>query len=245
MRRLYLLHFFGNAALAVLIYEWLGIPDAKALDLAATFVLGLSILFFALWLQSGSLVWFRDQQPAELKPSFQSALRKLPAFAVAVLLTLILYWLINWLETITYSPATHFASWLTLKLRVPVPPARMYEGVQAGIWAVRWLIAPAYVLPFLSAAAAHGWLAFRGTGHRDSPRYYWLKCVALTLVIVYIPALLIHWTPELKTIPMETASLAIRFLAAYLIFEAAWVALMFLSSGGRPRVTQPSTAGLP
>lgn len=245
MKRLGLLHFAGNAALIALIYGWLGIGDAAAWQLFATVVLGLLILIAGLWLHAGSFVWFREQQPSALAPVFRSALSRLPAFAAVGVLALLAYWLLFWLDARAYPPAASLASWLTFHLRRPAPPVRMYEAFHAILWTVRWLVLPAFLLPLASAASVHSWMGFRGVGWPAWPRFYWLKCIGLTLAAFYLPAKLIHWVPAFPGIGMQTASLTVRFLAAYLLFLAGWLALLFLSSGGRPRVTQPSTTALP
>ena len=56
--RLWVLHFFGNAALLFGIYAWLRIGDANAAQLVGTLIYGLSIAFLALWLYDGTLQYF-------------------------------------------------------------------------------------------------------------------------------------------------------------------------------------------
>lgn len=245
MKRLWLLHFTGNAASIASIYWWLGIGDAKAWQLFATVIFGTAILFFGLWLHCGTFVWFRDQQPPSLMPAFRSSLRKLPAFASIGLIALLVYLSIHWLDSRAYPPSVSIASWLTFHIRKPVPPLRIYQGFHAGLWAIRWLILPAYLLPLASAVSVHGWRAFRGVGTQTLPQFYWLKCVTLTLGAFYLPALLIHWIPEVHGITLQTSSFVARFLLAYLLFITAWLLLLFFSSGGRPRAAQPITADLP
>jgi len=245
MKRLWLLHFAGNAVLIGLIYWWLGIGDARGLQILTTIVLGLAILFAVLWLQAGSFAWFREQQPPALGPSFRIVLPKLPAFGAAALLSLLVYLGIEWLDSRAYPPAVSIASWLTFHIRKPIPPLRIYQGFHAGLWAIRWLILPSYLLPLASAVAAHSWLGFRLAGTQTLPRFYWPRCVALTLAAFYLPGLLIHWVPDAHGIALQTTSFALRFLTAYCLFVTAWLLLLFFSSGGRPRVSQPVTAALP
>jgi hypothetical protein len=248
MKRLVLLHVLGNAALIGIVYWWLGLGDANAGQLLLTVVMGLAAILAGLWLHAGSFAWFRDNQPSKLAPAFRSTLRKLPAFAVAALGVLLVYLLIQWIESLLYPAATTFASWLTFHLRKPVRPLWMIRGLQGIFWALRWLILPAFVLPLLSAIAGHGWRGFRylkNSRMQTLPRYFWLKCAVLTLTAFYVPDLIIHWVPRVKGISMETFSFATRFLAAYFLLVASWLLLVFISSGGRPRVIQPTTTSLP
>lgn len=248
MKRLVLLHVLGNAALLGIVYWWLGLGDANAGQLLLTFVTALAAIVAELWLHAGSFAWFRDSQPRKLAPAFRSTLRKLPAFAAAALGVLIIYLLIQWIESLLYPTASTFASWLTFHLRKPVRPLWMIRGLQGIFWAVRWLVLPAFVLPLLSAIAGHGWRGFqylKNSRMQTLPRHFWLKCAALTLTAFYIPDLIVHWIPRVQSFSMETFSFVVRFLAAYLLSIASWLFLLFISSGGRPRAIQPTTTALP
>ncbi|MDX2152031.1 MAG: hypothetical protein SFV54_14935 [Bryobacteraceae bacterium] len=56
---LWLVQAVGNAALAGLVWVWLGLGDAQIWQLALTAVLGLFVVCAALWLHGGTLASFR------------------------------------------------------------------------------------------------------------------------------------------------------------------------------------------
>ena len=245
-RKLWLLHLVANAALISLAYRWLGIGDSNGWQLFATVALGLAILFSAFWLHAGSFVWFRDHQPPVLKYSFVFTLRHVPAFAAVAVLALLAYSVAGWLEAHAYPPSATFASWLTLHLRRPVTPSSLHALVRAVFWILRWLILPPLLLPLAAEVAAHDWRGFwhlrRLPGHL---RYYWLRSAALVLIAFWVPGRFIQWVPAINGIGLEISSFLARLLAAYLLCVSAWLALVFVSAGGRPRSTQPSTSALP
>jgi hypothetical protein len=57
------------------------------------------------------------------------------------------------------------------------------------------------------------------------PRY-WLTLLAGSILGVSIPSMLMGWTPDLPGVPAETASLVVRFLAAYALAVTAWLFLI-------------------
>ena len=127
---------------------------------------------------------------------------------------------------------------LTLTLRKPVSPARVLDCYHALIWILRWIVVPALALP----VAAH----LVSKTPRPFRRWpYWLAASALLLLAVWVPLKLLDWIPKVSGFSAEATSFVLRSGAGYLLFVAALLALEFLTSAGKPRESQPSTAVSP
>jgi hypothetical protein len=214
-RRLWGVHLLGNLALAALFWVWLGIPDARSWQLGLTAILGLAIVFGALWLHGATFRYFADSSAA-LPVAFRTSLRRLPLFALwAAVLVLCIFLVQRW------QPAA---------------------GIPVAVrWFVAWILVPAVLLPL--GAAAMGRLREALAAYRN-PRY-WLWTVILMVAGIYVPYRLILWAPALKAFAAEATSFAVRWLIAYLAAVTAWLMLAYVSSGGNPRLTQSKTAALP
>src|SRR6185437_6006389 len=137
-------------------------------------------------------------------------------------------------------------SYTTMKLRKPVPPSSVERGFHALIWILRWIVVPVVLLPLAAGAAVEGWAGIRRRSLVPGRRIvYWIEVCALLLCAIWIPLKLIHWIPQVNSFNGQFASLAIRMGLGYLLFVAALLSLEFLTSSGRPRASQVSTASAP
>jgi len=85
-----------------------------------------------------------------------------------------------------------------------------------------------------------------GSGRRHARNWwYWIATPILLLCALWLPLKLMGWTPHAATFSMQMFSFVVRLLIAYLLFVGAWLALVFLTSGGSPRATQSSTVASP
>jgi hypothetical protein len=57
---------------------------------------------------------------------------------------------------------------------------------------------------------------------------YWVSYLAVFALGIYVPVQLVHWVPEVESLGAQVASLAARFLAAYLMMVTAWLVLASL-----------------
>ena len=113
---------------------------------------------------------------------------------------------------------------------------RIFNAVR---WFVQWVLAPILLLPV--AACGFGRDSLRQS---RKPRF-WLEYIVVLVAGFYLPGKLIHWVPRLQATAAEVISFVVRFGIAYCLAVAGWLALAFFSSGGKPAVTQTSTAPLP
>lgn len=234
MRTLIAVHVAGNALLLWLGYYWLGLGETRAATLAWSALIALLLLALECGLQGAAFAWFSERR--------RLAWRCLPSLIFSAIVLLAVYAALNRWSGYSPEPAFKIASWLTLTLRKPVQPSSVLNVFNIILWLMRWMVVPALALPILASIAA---------GNRRpviGPRaswWYWIATPLLLMAAFWLPLKLMGWTPYTGRFAIEMLSFVSRLLAAYLLFVAAWLALAFLTSGGRPRATQSSTVVSP
>lgn len=235
IRRVAVVYLAANALLLGLGYCWLGLAESRAATLAWSVSVALLFAGLLSWTYGVAFACQEDNP-------WRTALRHLPAMFAAGMLVLLLYVALLWLDARSVTPASQFASWLTLKLRKPVRPqtvARIFDTV---MWTLAWVVVPVLVAPLLSRVAKGGWRGFR---FALPGRLQWIVTPVLLLFGLWAPLKLIAWVPHVGGFTAEAVSFAIRAAVAYLLFAGSLLLLAFLTSGGSPAVTQPSTAPSP
>jgi hypothetical protein len=234
MRRIASLHFLANALILWLGYYWLGIGESRTSTLVwSAFVL---IVFAA----SVCCAY-----GAALVGSWRTAIRNLLPLVLAAITVVLIYWLLEQWSVYSARPAFRIASWLTLTLRTPVPPAAIARIFNVVLWVVQWMALPVFLLPVASAIATFGWQGFRKTSLRTPGWLYWIEVPLLLLCLIRLPLWLFYWVPEVNGFGMQAASFIVRIAAAYLLFGVSWLVLAFVTSRGKPRPAQSSTADSP
>lgn len=236
MRSLVATHLAGNALLLGLGYYWLGVGEGRAATLLWGALVALMMLALACWLHGATCVFFAMDRRA-LIPAFRTAGRRLGPLVAAVIGVLVIYLLLAQCAESSAKPAFSIASWLTLTFRKPVKPASVQSVFDVLFWMVRWMVVPVLALPLLSRIV---------TGlRRPRKLLYWVEVPVLLVCGLWLPLWLTAWSPQLGSFGLQLLSLVLRLVIAYLLFVAAWLALEFITSGGRPRATQPSTVASP
>jgi hypothetical protein len=228
--KLWLLNIVANAAVLMIWYFWLTIPDARGWQVAATAVIGVVTIFLVLWLRAGTLAWFRISkfrtQPA-IYPAYRHSLRYVPALGFWVLVFVILAWLLWSLHS--YAPQA--AVWLRQKMNHGPSPRNLMNDLN---WLL--LLIVCYILPLLWAPIATT-VAASGVHPRHlalsrrvwTRPLYWLWFGCLIFLGVYIPYRLVWWIPSSQTIRQQAASMGARFLLAYLIAISAFIAAVWMT----------------
>lgn len=243
-RPLVLAHLAGNAILLWSAYYWLGIGESRAATLLWSALVALAIVGLTCWLHGSAFVYFSQPEP-RLKRVFAGTLRRLLPLAAAALLVLTVYWLVAFWAGTMGKPAFQIASYLTLKLRVPVNPPSVLRIFNAMFWLLRWMLVPVLILPAIAAIARNGWSGFRAIGSQVRRRWYWIETPLLLVCAFWVPGKLFAWVPDLKSFPMQMASFLVRVGIGYLLCVAAWLLLVFITAGGSPRLTQAKTVPSP
>jgi hypothetical protein len=236
------IHLAGTALLLWLGYTWLGLGEGRAMALAGSFAVGLGFLCLTCWLYGTAFPFFAERRLS----AFGTTLRRLPALVAAAIVLLVIYALLARLAAYTVQNlGFHMASWMTLNFRTPVRPYTVQHVFRSIFWAVGWIVLPLLGLPMIAAIAMRGWRGFAAIGAGCCRRLYWIKAPLLVLVAVWIPWKLLEWVPHMKSFRMEMVSFVARAAVAYLLFVAGWLALAFVTSGGSPVRTQPTTVPSP
>lgn len=244
--KLFLLHLIGNGLLLWLGYYWLGSGESDGAHLAWSALVLLFFICSVVWLHGTALARFRpDANLSVTQAAGRTARNLIPLFALGIL-ALIVYALLAWWHDSFAHAAFVAGSYATMRLRKPVPPSSVERGFHVFIWILRWLVVPVILLPLASALAVHGWAGWRWGSLRPGKRVvYWIEVCALLALAIWVPLRLVAWVPEAAHFNTQMISFLARFGAAYLLLVCALLVLEFLTSSGRPRVTQPSTAGSP
>jgi hypothetical protein len=230
-KALWAIHVVANAVFAVLIYEWLWIPDRTIPHLALSAISGLAIVGLILWLHAGTLAHFRAAHTGEerrLSSTFRTALHRLLPFSIWALILAFVMWSTFQLETYRTPAANWTASFLSLNLRVPVAPATVSSVFHWAIMLLALVVVPMLLLPLGSSAAREGFRSFAWRNAKKSIRVakrlrYWAAFGVFLILGAVIPYQLVWWIPEVDGLYPETASLVVRFLLAYVLAVTSWL----------------------
>jgi hypothetical protein len=244
MRRFAMLHLLANAVILWLGYYWLGIGESRMSMLAWSALVLIVFTALVCCAYGAALVYFRDHD-GRTNSAWKMTARNLPPLVLAAIMVAVVYWLLERWSVYSSQPAFTIASWLTLTLRTPVTPASIARIFNGTLWLVRWTALPVLLLPVASAVAALGWRGFRRTNLRVPGWLYWIEVPLLLICLIRVPIWLFYRVPEVNGFGMQAASFTVRIAMAYLLFGVAWLALAFVTSGGKPRPTQSRTAGSP
>lgn len=248
--RLWLLQFFVNPLLLGLFTLWLLIPVANAFHIALNiFVLVLLVVAFLL-LHAGTLNYFFSQtanEPAPLRSAFAAALRNLLPVALCAALLYLLFLLAGVLGAYTDAYPPYLRSIMPAFLRRHVGLSTIQGFFDALLFALRWILVPGLVLPFL-ASASH--LGFRGFGRRGFAAWklavpsvsYWVLLIFAALVGVLATQKIMGMTPDFRTstFAQEKNSLILRASASYLLGLFAWMLVCSLVGRRAGKSEMPS-----
>lgn len=242
IRNLCLLHLGANALLLWMGYEWLGVGESTIPRLLWSAVLALAILSVACWLHGATFAYFRMPEDSRITAAFKVALQRLLPLLLAAIGIMVLYALLAQWARYSTMPAFELSSYLTLKFRKPVKPNTVLRVFNVALWLVRWVLLPLVLLPIASGIAARGWRGFAEAGWRGRA---WLLAPVFLLAGLWLPFVLLGWAPRVGPFWLQMASFIVRIGLAYLLFVAAAVALAFVTSRGRPGLSQRGTATSP
>lgn len=240
------LHLIGNAILLWLGYYWLGVGESDAAHLAWSAIVILVFGLSAIWLHGAALALFSAESEGRLGAAARMALRRLPPLFILAVAAAIVYGLVAWWRDSFGHEVFVIGSYATLKLRKPVAPSGVMRAFDVFIWLMRWMVVPALLFRLGASIALRGWAGFAPPWTRPRISWlYWPATCALLVCAIWVPLKLINWVPHVSQFTVQVASLGSRLGVGYLLFVGGLLMLEFLTSGGKPRVIQPSTPASP
>jgi hypothetical protein len=227
--KLWLLNLFGNAALLACVYFWLVLPDAHGWQVGASALLALVVIFFGLWLRTGSFAYFRIGEFRDnglAWPAFRHALRHLIALLFWAIPLAVLEWLLY--SCLKYAPQFGVWWWQKVPLLRFGSPRAVFHAAEWLIWIVMALLVALW-LPAASTVAAAGFSA----GMARSLRLlkmgsYWLWLCVLAFVGGFLTYKLVWWIPEVSTLAGQAWSAGMRLGIAWILVVSAWIALLLV-----------------
>jgi len=244
-KKLWALQVLGSIALLLGTYGWLRIPDAKVLQVGFTAVLAIILVMAFLWLEAGTLAYFHQTDSENDPPASAFRQSHVLAFAVSFAIFACLMW-----SVLSLNPyLAQFAGWqrhvLPQAVRTRISPRTVFTILSIKWFVLFWIIVPAVFLPFMSQAAANGFLAFAPTGLRHAGRAmwhlrYWIGYILLFFLGGYLPYELVWWQPQTNGLWSQATNMGIRFIVAYLLAITCW--LLLASLLGRFSAEGPASA---
>jgi len=231
--RIWLLQFFVNPLLFGLFTLWLLIPLANAYHVALNiFVVVLLVAAFLL-LHAGTLNYFYSQnanEAAPLRNAFAGALRNLLAVALGAAVLYLFFLLASGAGAYTDVVPPYLRSIMPAFLRRQVGLSTIQGFFDALMFALRWILVPGLVLPFLASASHFGFRGFGRCGfaawkHTVLSLSYWALLILAVLVGVLATQKIMDLTPDFRssTFAQERTSLILRASASYLLGLFAWM----------------------
>lgn len=231
--RLWLLQFFVNPLLFGLFTLWLLIPVANAFHVALNILAAVFLLVAFLLLHAGTLNYFYSQVGNDSIPSrnaFTTALRNLLPVALCAVVLYLLFVLADGLGAYTDVLPPYLRSIMPAFLRRQVGLSTIQGLFDALSFALRWILVPGLILPFLASASHFG---FRRLGRHGIAAWkpavlsvsYWALLVLAALVGVLATQKIMGMTPDFRTstYAQETTSLILRASVSYLLGLFAWM----------------------
>lgn len=235
--RLWVIQFLVNPVLFALFTGWLLIREANIFLVFLNMLGALAILVAAFVLHAGTLNYFHDMNRSgdtgnteSLKSAFLRALRHIAAIAICAAVIYLLWMLVDKADSYQETFPTYIRSTLPAFLRRHIDLAFLMGAFTWIEFAIRWIVIPGLVLPFVLETADRG---FHGLGRAGLSSFkravasisYWLILVVAALVAVLAPPKLMARTPDFRfsTYPQELTSMIFRLLLSYLLGLAAWM----------------------
>src|SRR5579872_5319313 len=251
--RLWLIQFFANPVLFVLLVAWLFIPVANSLHLVSNFVFASVLIVAVLTLHAGTMNFCLDRnrtEPAAFWPAFRRAMCHLIPVAICVVLFCLLWLLVNALSSLQTAFPPYVRSTLPVSLRRHITLNALYTLFSASLFRARWILAPGLLLPLLLQTADLGFHGFARHGLSAWKKTilsfsYWLVLLFAALLGVFATQKLMAWTPDFRTSTFhaEAISLAARLVVAYLLGLFSWILTCSVVSRGAAAAGSSSDVG--
>lgn len=230
--RLWLVQFLANLALFGVFTLWLLIPVANAWQIVLNVLVALVLLGSVLVLHGGTLSYFASQDQDEtvgLVKIFRRAAQNLPALFIGAVVFVLVWYLAGMADK--YESLPNYLRSISPAFLRNVTRLSAYETlVNAGLFALQWILVSGLVLPLLGSTSSHGLGGFARLGIGAWKKCvtslaYWLVIAAAAVLGVYATEKIMGWTPDFRTSTFrhETASIIWRGVVSYFLALFAWM----------------------
>jgi len=214
------LHLVLNAALLVAASFWLLIPDEHIWQLILAALSALLILLVFLWLHSGTLAYAASPASPDMRSAFSPRLGRMLWLLLGCF---VLFWCMRTVD-VSNDSQWQLAGYLYSKAPSWLRPTGGASGYFIALGYILsilyWYVLPSLFLPLITARIV-GCSSLRGL--RVLLRWkYWLGTAITALVGIWLPSLILGWSPG-KTLGQQTTGLVVRLVVAYGIAIAAWL----------------------
>ncbi len=249
-KRVWLTQVVVNLALLAIFYAWLLIPDRRAWQVAASFVIGLIWLTIALWLHAATFQFFAAAHavPESWRMSWRRSARNLPAFVICIAILAVDWCLLGWALDHQKELAGWFHHIFPAFVRTRVSVRTFSWMTHVKIVLVFLFLLPAYLLPFLREGAVRGFGAFT-RGWASAARSFWHLRWWITWFVLMMVAHLPFHLAFPKHFPSTLAAQAVvaffRLGFAYLFLITVYVITVSAIGRLRREESPPLTAPVP
>jgi hypothetical protein len=231
--RLWLIQFLGNPILFLLFAGWLLIPVANTLYIVLNALVAILLIAATATLHGGTLNYFSDKESspnAALKQMFSRALRNVIPILICAAVIFLLWMLMDKFDDLEETVPTYLRSTLSASTRKHISLSALENTFTVIAFALRWILIPGLLLPFLAAASNNGFRGlavggFRRTKNAIGSFSYWLILALTAIVGVYATDKILGSTPNFTTSSYhhELFSLVIRLIISYILALLAWM----------------------
>jgi hypothetical protein len=228
--KLWLLNFVANAAVLVVWYFWLQIPDAHGWQVFASGLIAITMVLLVVWLRAGTLSWFRIAE-FRRRETVWDAYRHSVRFVLALGFWAIAFFVLAWLIWSLREYVPQFAVWMRQNFPEGPTVRKITDDANLTLLLLIAYVMPVLWMPIATTVAASGVHPVHLARSRRVWKrgLYWLWMALLLGAGLYIPYRLIWWIPEVQTLRQQAWSMGGRFLLAYLIAVTAYICAVWLT----------------
>jgi hypothetical protein len=214
--------FGGTLLLLLLGMAWTRLPDKHGWQVALSLLIPVLLVISVLELQAGTMRRLADDDGKRVKLVWGAA-----TLLVWIAMAWAVWALLDWCDDQIPLWAGYLNSRASAHARATL---FTYEHIQRWLtileWILRWVVAPAKIIPYAFASAQWGWrLPWRRVLRLLWNWRWWLGVVLASLAAVWLPGKFFTGTPG-GTVSAQVWHVALKLVAAYLLAVGSWVLLL-------------------
>jgi hypothetical protein len=214
--------FGGTLLLLLLGLAWTRLPDKHGWQVALSLLIPVLLIISVLELQAGTMRRLADDDGKRVKLVWGAA-----TLLVWIALGWAVWALLDWCDDQIPLWAGYLNSRASAHARATL---FTYEHIQRWLtileWILRWVVAPAKIIPYAFASAQWSWrLPWRRILRILWNWRWWLAVVLASLLAVWLPAKSFTELPH-GTVSAQVWCVGLKLASAYLLAVSSWVLLL-------------------